>query len=322
MENSQSVDPDSQAVLDLIAASGRPLMEKGGVESARESMRASRLLLGATPSETQVRDIVAPRTEGEILIRLYRPPAKSAHCPLPLLVYFHGGGWVLGDIETGDAFCATLAQRVGIAVAAVDYRLAPEHPFPAAVEDAFAALDWLVANAQAVGVDTNFVAVCGDSAGGNLAAVCALRARDPDQTPLRAQILLYPVTDLAMATESYRRNAEGYGLTANAMRWFRELYLSGADDADWRASPLRADQIDNIAPALVVTCGFDPLCDEGAAYAHRLRAANVPVRHLHYPRQIHGFAMWGRAVRDAEAVLREVGDELMHHLRVSACRVG
>jgi acetyl esterase len=276
-------------------------------------MRASRLMFGAPPLPTQVRDLVAPGPAGAVPIRLYRPLDAIPGQPLPLLVYFHGGGWLLGDIETGDALCAALAQSVGIVVAAVDYRLAPEYPFPAGLEDCFAALDWLIAQASELGLAPGCVGVAGDSAGGNLAAVCALRARDRGD-PLRAQILLYPVTDLSMTSDSYRRNASGCMLTAQTMCWFRDQYLGDVDPADWRVSPLRAERLDGVAPALIVTCGFDPLCDEGANYAGRLVTAGVAVRYLPYPRQLHGFALWGKTVRDATVVLTQISDELRQRL--------
>lgn len=315
--NGMTVDADSQAVLDRIAAGGRLPVEEAGVAAARDAMRASRALLGADPVATQVRDLVAPGPRGDIPVRLYRPLDAPPDAILPLFVYFHGGGWVMGDIQTGDAFCAALTARLGIAVAAVDYRLAPEHPFPAAVEDGFAAMDWLAANAGSLDVRDDRIAVGGDSAGGNLAAVCAIRDRySPGRVglPLRAQILLYPVTDLRMTSASYRRNARGYLLTAAGMRWFREHYLGNADPGDWRASPLLAAHVDGIAPAFVLTCGFDPLCDEGVAYARRLDEAGVATRHVHYSRQVHGFALWGKAVRDAEDVLSKVADELRQRL--------
>ena len=310
----ETVEPESQAVLDMIAAAGRPPLHEEGLDAAREGMRASRLLLGAIPPETHVSDLVASGMAGDIPIRLYRPLAVPIDRAVPLLVYFHGGGWVLGDIETGDALCASLAQRLGIAVAAVDYRLAPEHPFPAAVEDSVAALDWLVAHAHVLALRPDRVAVAGDSAGGTLAAICAIQARDHAGPALRAQILLYPVTDLARESDSYRRNATGYLLTAETMRWFREQYLAGADPSDWRASPLHAPRLDDLPPALIVTCGFDPLHDEGAAYAARLTAARVPTRHLAYVRQVHGFALWGKVSHDAEQLLGEVADELRDRL--------
>jgi len=308
------VEPDSQAVLDLVAATGRLPMHEVGVAAARESMRASRELLGGTPPPTVVRDLAAAGPGGAIPIRLYRPLSESPDLPVPLVVFYHGGGFVAGDIQTGDAFCASLADRIGVAVAAVDYRLAPEHPFPAAIEDSYAALTWLVANAGALNVRADRVALAGDSAGGSLAAVCALQARDLDGPMLDAQILLYPVTDLAMTSESYRTNATGYLLTAETMRWFRAQYLGGGDEMGWRASPLRADRFDRLPPALVVTCGFDPLHDEGAAYAARLVEAGVPTRHLAYPRQIHGFALWGKVSRDAGLVLGQVAEELSFRL--------
>jgi acetyl esterase len=310
----RTVDPESKAVLDMIVASGRPPIHELELSVAREGMQASRLLLGTVPPDTIVQDLIAPGPGGDIPIRLYRAREQPLDLPIPLLVFFHGGGWVLGDIQSGDAFCASVAQRLGMAVAAVDYRLAPEHVFPAAVEDSFAALDWLVDNAAALRLQGDRVAVAGDSAGGTLAAVCALRARDCGKLSLKAQILLYPVTDLGMATESYRQNATGYMLTAESMRWFRDQYLGEADAADWRASPLRAERFAGLAPALIVTCGFDPLQDEGQAYAQRLVEAGVSTRFLPYPRQLHGFAMWGRAVSDAETLLRQVVEELRFRL--------
>jgi acetyl esterase len=311
---SECVDLDAQQVLDLVAASGRPPMEEAGVAAAREAMRGARLQLGAPPVTTWVQDLVAPGAAGPIPIRLYRPPDTPAGRLLPLLVYYHGGGWVLGDIETGDAFCTALAVRVGIAVAAVDYRLAPEHPFPAAVEDSVHALTWLASEAKALGLRHDRIAVAGDSAGGNLAAVCALTAQNAGGLALRAQILLYPVTDMTMTSDSYERNASGYLLGAATMRWFRSLYLGEEDPGDWRASPLKAPRLDGLPPALVVTCGFDPLHDEGLAFAERLRAAGVPTRYYAYPNQIHGFALWGKLVRDAETVLSQVAEELTERL--------
>ncbi|CAN5363014.1 alpha/beta hydrolase [soil metagenome] len=309
----RTIDPDSQAILDLIIASDRPPIHAAGLEAARAGMRASRQLFGAPPPPTRIRDVTAPGPAGAIPIRLYRPLDLPIERPLPLLVYFHGGGWVLGDIETGDALCATLAQSVGIAVAAVEYRLAPEFPFPAGLEDCFAALDWLTAQVGDLGIFGARVAVAGDSAGGNMAAVSALRARDRGE-PLCAQILLYPVTDLTMRSESYQRNASGYMLTAETMRWFRDQYLGDTDASDWRASPLHAERLNDLAPALIVTCGLDPLCDEGAAYAARLVTAGVPVRYLPYPCQLHGFALWGKTVRDATVVLAQVAKELRQRL--------
>jgi acetyl esterase len=308
----QGVDPDSQAVLDQIAAAGRPPLHEAGVAAARAAVQASRQAFAAEPVATHVRDIAAPGPGGAVPIRLYRPLGPTADARLPLLVFFHGGGWVLGDINSGDAFCASVAQQAGIVVAAVDYRLAPEHVFPAGIEDAFAALNWLAGGKADPGIDPDRVAVAGDSAGGTLATVCALLARDAGAPALRAQVLLYPVTDLAMGSDSYRRNASGYLLTAETMRWFRDLYLAGADVRDWRASPLYAADLGAVAPALVVTCGFDPLCDEGAAYAARLTAAGVSTRELHLPRQVHGFAMWGKLVRDAEIVHEAVVAQLRH----------
>lgn len=241
----------------------------------------------ATPL-AQVRDLSLPGPGGVIKARLYRPRTDGT---LPGLVFFHGGGWVIGDLESHDDLCRDLAAQAGCAVLAVDYRLAPEHRFPAAAEDAIAATDWVAANAAELGMDPARVAVGGDSAGGNLAAVVALAARDTGR-PLAAQLLIYPVTDMSrLEGESYRTCGEGYGLTAAAMIWFRDRYLADAAAArDWRVSPLLADDLGRLPPALVVTAEFDVLRSEGEAYARRLAEAGVPTKLTRYDGTIHGFA--------------------------------
>jgi acetyl esterase len=216
---------------------------------------------------------------------------------------------VIGDLDSGNWFCASLVERLGIAVIAVDYRLAPEHRFPAAADDCIAALSWIADNAAQLGIRADGIAVGGDSAGGNLAAVCAIHARDTGSFKVSAQILLYPVTDISSEHASYERNADGYMLTAVMMRYFKAQYLDGASAEDWRASPLLA-KLDGVAPALVVTCGYDPLCDEGDAYAAALKSAGVSVRHIRYDGQIHGFAMWSRVVKDAHNVMEQIVEDL------------
>ena len=213
---------------------------------------------------------------------------------LPGLVFFHGGGWVIGDLDSHDDLCRDLAAQAGCAVLSVDYRLAPEHRFPAAADDAIAATNWVAANAAPLGIDPKRLAVGGDSAGGNLAAVAALAARDAGR-PLAAQLLIYPVTDMSrFEGESYATCGEGYGLTAGAMVWFRDHYLTDANAArDWRVSPLLASDLGRSPPALVVTAEFDVLRSEGEAYAKRLAEAGVPTRahplRRHDPRlRIHG----------------------------------
>lgn len=239
---------------------------------------------------------------GPIRLRVWRgrgAPEKAA----PALLYLHGGGWVIGAPETHEDICRTLANLVGGVVISPDYRLAPEHPFPAALTDCAAALRHIVARSEGLGIDPARIALGGDSAGGNLAAVLALMARDGDVPPVAAQLLIYPVTDQRQTSESYRRCAEGFGLTAKAMQWFRGHYIPDpALWSDWRASPLCAAALEGVAPAFVVLAGHDVLFDEGAAYAARLAAeATASVRI--WPGQIHGFLSMGRDIPQAEEAL-------------------
>jgi len=233
-----------------------------------------------------------------------------------VLVFFHGGGWVIGDLETHDVLCRQITAEAGIEVVAVDYRLAPEHKFPAAVDDAWAATKWVVANAGKLGIDPKRVAVGGDSAGGNLAAVVALLARDAGGPAIALQVLLYPVTDFTTETGSYRECADGYLLTLDSMRWFFDHYLkSPAEAGDWRASPLRAPSHAGLPPALIVTAGFDPLRDEGEAYAKKLRAAGVRVDYICYGGMVHGFVPMGRLIQAGNRAASHVATSLRDALR-------
>jgi acetyl esterase len=256
----------------------------------------------------ETRDLAIPGPGGAIPARLYRSATTGT---LPVLVFFHGGGWVVGNIEGHDTVCRHLANRADCAVVSVDYRLGPEHKFPAAVEDCFAAAEWVANNAASLGVDPVRLAVGGDSAGGNLAAVVSLLARDKGAPRVACQVLIYPATDAAMRHDSIDRFAEGYVLTRSTMRWFYEQYLRSPEDAaDWRVSPLLAPDLSDLPPAYVLTAGYDPLCDEGDAYAARLAAAGVAVTHRRFPGQVHGFAMNGRIIRAAETALDEVAAAL------------
>jgi len=228
---------------------------------------------------------VADRDLGGIRARVYRPDADGA---LPVVVYFHGGGWVVGSIESHDPLCRALAVGAPSVVVSVDYRLAPEHPFPAAVGDAWAATQWVAEHAAELGADPERLVVAGDSAGGNLAAVVALRARDAGLR-LALQVLIYPVTDADLDSSGYARLGEGLNLTRAKMEWYWRRYLDGADGVHPDASPLRAAELAGVAPALVQTAEYDPLGDEGADYAHRLREAGVPVTLTQYDGQVHGF---------------------------------
>jgi len=303
------IDVQAQSVLDLILAAGRPPIETLTPAAARDAARASALFFALPPeavAATETRAIPGPA--GPVPVRTYRPFGAHRDATLPVLIYFHGGGFVICDLDTHDGVCRILANRSGCAVLAVDYRLAPEHPFPAAVEDAWAAVAWVRAEGRAAGLDPACIAVSGDSAGGNLAAVVALLARDA-KLPLAFQCLIYPVTDFAGETQSARTFAEGHLLTRASMNWFRGLYLQRPGDSeDWRASPLRAASFAGVAPAMVLTAGCDPLRDEGKAYADRLREAGVAVRYRCYDGQIHAFVGMNKMIDEANRALAECGE--------------
>jgi len=281
--------PQARTVADLLAAlGGAPLSELPVADA-----RAGYALLNPAGSEPVHH--IADLDAGGVPVRLYRPSAEEN---LPLLVFFHGGGWVIGNLDTHDAVCRSLANRSGAAVVSVDYRLAPEHRFPAAVEDCEAALAWAHANAASLGADPSRIAVGGDSAGGNLAAVVAQRTT----VPLLLQLLVYPVTDASMSMPSIDENAAGPLLTKATMAWFLDHYLSGAGDAaDPRVSPLRADAatLARTPPALVITAEFDPLRDEGEAYGRALVEAGVNASVMRFFGQFHAFFNMLGALDDA-----------------------
>jgi len=308
-----AVDRDAERVLELVQLSGRPPYETLTPLEARALFLAGREVLTPDPEPVaEVRELSPQRQDGgAVPMRLHRGATADAGKILPVLVYFHGGGWVIGDLETHDSLCRHLANAARCVVVSVDYRLAPEHKFPAAVEDCFFATSWVAEQAEALGIDRDRVAVGGDSAGGNLAAVVSLLARDRGAPRLCFQALLYPAVDCSMTHPSHERFAEGYLLTRPAMRWFYGHYLRGSADVEnWRASPLRAADLSGVAPALVLTAGNDVLCDEGAAYAYRLQQQGVPVQLRHFPDQIHGFLTMGKIVRAAEPALDEVAAAL------------
>lgn len=247
-------------------------------------------------------DAISEIRIGGIRMKIWRghgTPENGA----PALLYLHGGGWVIGAPETHEDICRILANAVGAVVVSPDYRLAPEHPFPAAVEDCATTLTWMNDEAGTLGINPNRILVAGDSAGGNLAAVLALMARDGAVPPVVGQVLIYPVTDQSQTSESYRRYATEFGLTAAGMRWFRDHYLpDGADLSDWRASPLCAASLHGVAPAFIVLAGHDVLYDEGLAYAERLQAESQGSIRA-WPGQIHGFLSMARAIPEARDAL-------------------
>jgi acetyl esterase/lipase len=308
-----AVTPEVQSVLDAVAALGGPPPE----EQTPEALRRAYVQLNglATRAEmASVTDRMFPGPAGGVPVRVYTP--STAPGPRPALVHFHGGGWVIGDLETHDATVRALAAASGVTVVAVDYRLAPEHPFPAAVEDSLAAVRWVASpeGASALGVDPARLAVGGDSAGGNLAAVVAQQLRDTGPA-LRFQLLVYPVTDARLAHPSIDENADGYFLTKAEMQWFRRHYLGddwAASAADPRVSPLLApdDAVRGVAPALVITAEYDPLRDEGEAYAAKLQAGGVDAKVSRYDGVIHGFVAMGDVVPEGKAAIDEAGEAL------------
>jgi len=258
------------------------------VEARSARLEPMKLLGGEPDALARVENLFSPGPAGDIPLRLY----ATDHVGLrPALVYFHGGGFVFGNLDTHDAVCRAIAKASGAVVVAVDYRLAPEHKFPAAVDDSYAATKWVAANAERLGIDAHRIAVGGDSAGGNLATVIALRCRDAGGPALAAQVLIYPVTDVStFETGSHRELAEGYFLTRAAMEWFTGHYLASADHKRHpEVSPLLAPNLSGLPPALIITAEFDPLRDEGEAYARRIQQAGVPVTVTRYPGMIHGF---------------------------------
>ncbi|HEY4344770.1 MAG TPA: alpha/beta hydrolase [Parvibaculum sp.] len=284
-----ALDPQVKGLLDAMAANPAPRMIDLPVAQAREMYRgiASTLDLQGVPIG-KVEDRKIPGPAGDIPVRIYTPVAAGGDA-LPVLVYFHGGGWVIGDLETHDALCRTLSNEAGCKVVAVDYRLAPEHRFPAAADDCFAVVKWVEANGSSIGVDATRIAVAGDSAGGNLAAVVSQAALTAKGPKIVFQLLIYPVTDTNIDTGSYRENANGYFLERDSMIWFFDHYLDGADRSDPRIAPLKAASLAGLPRAYVVTAGFDPLRDEGRAYAEALKAAGVPTEYVNYEGMIHGF---------------------------------
>jgi acetyl esterase len=280
------LDPQARVLLDQLDAIGNPPMSQQTPEAARAGMAILATVIGPADEPVPTEDTSVPGPAGDIPVRIYRPHADK---PLPVVVYFHGGGFVIGDIATHDTICQRLAGGVPAVVVSVDYRLAPEHRFPAAVVDCDAATAWVSAHASELGGDPARLAVAGDSAGGNLSAVVARRARDAGAPPIAFQLLVYPGTDMTCSFPSHTENGTGYLLDSDAINWFLESYMADGDLRHPDASPLFVDDLAGLPPAFVLTAEFDPLRDEGEAYAERLREAGVPVTTSRYDGMIHGF---------------------------------
>lgn len=314
------VHPDVEALIAAGRAAGSKPFEAFTPEEARVAYAARREVLQLPPDEvSERRDFTVDGPAGPIPVRLYRPAGARPEAILPGLVFMHGGGWVFGDLESHDGFCCRLANGAGCCVVAIDYRLAPEQPFPAAVEDCAAAYARIAADAATLRIDPARIAVAGDSAGGNLAAVLALMGRDGDLPAPVFQALLYPVTDLDQSAGGYGPDTDGMVITGATMAYFQGHYTPDpATRRDWRASPLKAPSLAGAAPALVVTCGHDPLAREGRAYAARLEGEGVRVATLHLSDQTHGMATMTKVIRAAATTQDFVAATLRDAFRTPA----
>lgn len=303
-----SISKEALRVLDYLSKRRTVPLDELTVEEARAQSSETAKLNGEPQPVARWEDRTVPCPAGEILVRIYWPRPLREEERIPVTLFLHGGGWVLGNVSTYDTHCRRLTNAAQCIVVFVEYRLAPEHPFPAAVDDAYAVLRWLKENAPHLGGDRRKIAVAGDSAGGNLGAVLCLKSRDLNGPPICAQALIYPVTDHWDAGFlSYGENAENYGLTRDMMKWFWARYLGPEGDRRHPyASPLRAGFVANLPPALVITAGYDPLRDEALAYADRLEEAGNIVQRKHYEGQIHGFFGYSTMTPDADDAMQTV----------------
>jgi acetyl esterase len=307
---SPKLDPNVRLLLEAIAAQGNPPFETLPVAEARKLAAESlKPVEGTREPVRSVENFRIPGPECEIPIRIYTPDAPA---PCPALLYFHGGGWVLCDLDTHDVVCMAIAHRAGAVVVAVDYRLSPEHKFPAAVVDCYAATAWVASHSQQLGIDPQRISVGGDSAGGNLATVVSLKSRDENGPAIALQVMVYPVTDLSsFATPSYQEFAVDHQLTKTEMEWFRDEYLADISDARHpHASPLLAEDLRGLPPALIITAECDPLRDEGEAYGKRLADARVPVTCTRYAGMIHPFFSLSGAIPQGLDAIQQVADAI------------
>jgi acetyl esterase len=305
-----AMDPQVRAFLAAANASPQPAIETLPIATVRKQYASLTPIFHPYVDLARVTDL---RTDAGVSLRIYQPASRSRG-PQPGIVYFHGGGWVMGDLETHDTLCRQLAYHAAAVVIAVDYRRAPEHPFPAAFDDAFAAVRQVCDRASSMGLDATRIAVAGDSAGGNLAAAVALKARDAGGPTIAMQCLLYPVLDHGCDSESYRSFATEHGLTAAKMHFFWRSYLGGADGGQPYASPLRAKDLTGLPPAHIITAEYDVLRDEGEAYARRLRSAGVRVELERCAGMIHGFLHYAGAIHHGQRVSKDLGRRLATEL--------
>ena len=301
------LDPQAQALMQLMVEKGVPPVNTLTPVQARESYRSRRAFTQPdAPEVYQVADHVIESNGVNVPVRVYHPHTAQTQKSLPALVYIHGGGWTIGDLDTHDVLCRSLCLQAGVVVVSVDYRMGPEHKFPAAYDDTVAAFNWTVANASALGVDAKRIAIGGDSAGGNLSAAACIGLRDQKGLSVQPafQLLIYPATIMWQDTPSYHANGQGYMLTKDSIAYYTDNYLRNRDDAkDWRASPQWASTHAGLPPAFVMTAGFDPLRDEGLMYADALSKAGVSCQYICFERQIHGFITMGRVMQEANTAV-------------------
>jgi acetyl esterase len=301
------LDPQVRDFLDRLAAANLPPIHEQPVEEARAQMDLSTHFLGPLPRVDRIEDRLIQGPDGSLRVRIITPLGAGPE-PRPVMVYFHGGGWVLGNIESHEGVCRALANAAGVTVVSVDYRLAPEHKFPAAALDAYAAVIWVAASAQEFGADPTRIIVAGDSAGGNLAAVACLMARDHRGPSLAYQVLIYPITDFNLERTSYQECAQGFFLTRAEMAWYWDHYVKTPDDRRHPyASPCQSTDLSGLPRALVITAEFDVLRDEGEDYARQLQAAAVPVKLRRYDGMIHGFVRRYPFFDQGKAAIEEIG---------------
>jgi acetyl esterase len=304
----RQLDPDAQNLLDVMSAIGLPPLHTLSVKAARERMRASLIPKGDPLPIRRVTDVLIPSACGTLPLRLYRPTEGN----LPVVLFFHGGGWTVNDVDTHDELCRRVAKRSGSLLASLDYRRAPEHKHPAALQDAYLGYRWLLDNADNIGCDSKCPAVVGESSGGTIAAALSLLLRDTGAPMPTFQIMAYPVMDQLDSWPSYAERGSGYALDRDTLRWFFANYLPATfNTADPYLFPLAAPDLSRLPPALIMTAEFDPVRDEGLAYADRLALAGVPVAHLHADDQMHGFLLQGRAVAKARDLVDRLADALI-----------
>nr|APM86632.1 dialkyl PEs hydrolase [uncultured bacterium] len=303
-----ALDPQAKAFLEMNEAAGAPRTSSMTPEENRLRTAEIGKLAGIPKTVARVENRLIPVEAAQIGIRIYTPQGTG---PFPVFVYFHGGGWVIGDLDTVDTVCRNIAHESDCLVVSVDYRLAPEHKFPIAVNDCYAAVEWVARHAATLQGDPEKIAIGGDSAGGNLAAVVAQLAKERQGPALSFQALIYPAVQLGSDTESYRENGEGYFLTADSMNWFFKQYLNGEEEKqNVLASPLLREDLTGLPPTLLITAEYDPLRDEGAMYAQKLREAGVPVEYTCYEGMIHGFFWMGGIMDKGAQAVSQVANSL------------